>query len=288
LLPQRVKMSETPREGERGLLRRVAAVVRSWDGPNSRIGLEMDLTQMPWGPFDALGKRLNLLLPTDPVAGTSASESEIERALRHVEHAADRCGEFARLQNGNQDLWFRSQETWEWVRRYLTAHWVDVEVDLRSAQGQEPVAVGSADGTSSAGPAAAPIPPLPGAAATLEAVARALRATPLSSWREAMGPSYRDAPTREEAIQTLLGVARILNGGGAERREDPPHPESRSEPAVIPGEEPGPAVSRNEEPDPDPDQVSFDLAKGYDEGYQMGRKVGLALGAHRGARRGKA
>lgn len=284
-------MSEDPRAAERSLLRRVSVIVRSWDGPNSRIGLEMDLTQMPWGPFDALGKRLNLLVPAPPggEAPRPAPESQIERALRHVEHAADRCGEFSRLANGNQELWLRSQETWEWIRRYLTAHWVDLDVDARPngapvgeslplgalamGAGAEPVPP-DAPGPGP-GPAVAPLPSLPGAASTLQAVARALRATPLSVWRESMGATDEDSPTREEAIQTLLAVARILGAGEGGGREAPPPPEPRPEPTAKPAE------------DPDPDQVSFDFASGYDEGYRMGRRVGLALGAQKGARQGK-
>lgn len=265
-LLRRVEMSEEPREGERSLLRRVAAIVRSWDGPNSRIGLEMDLTEMPWGPFDALGKRLDLLLPVDSGPGTSppVRKSQIEQALRHVEHAADRCGEFARLGDRNQEFWLRSQETWEWIRGYLTTQWVDVEVDQRLKVDGE--AVEAPD------PGGGPLPALPGAASTLQAVANALRATPLSVWKEAMGPEDENAPTREEAIQTLLGVARILSGGSEEPAEAPPPPEPQPELSV----------SRKEEPDPD--QVSYDFARGYDEGYQMGRRVGRALGARKGSR----
>jgi hypothetical protein len=290
--PQRVKMSEEPREGEGSPLRRVAAIVRSWDGPNSRIGLELDLTQMPWGPFDALGKRLSLLLPAGSRAGNPhpASESQIERALRHVEHAADRCGEFAQMGNGNQDVWLRSQETWEWVRRYLTAHWLEREVDRRPSGTSEEVQ----------------LPALPGAASTLVVAAKALRATPLSAWRETAGPSGEEAPTREEAIQTLLGVARILRaGGGGEKEphllpEEPPAPQD-SQPSECssppqdppPSERSSPPESRTEPvasqgEETDPDQVSFDFARGYDEGYQMGRRVGLALGAKKIVRKGEA
>ena len=90
-------MSGEPKAEDGTILKRVPVVVRSWDGPNSRVGLEMDLAEMPWGPFDALGKRLSLLLPasgeSDPVL--PSAESQVERALRHVEHAANRCAEFA-------------------------------------------------------------------------------------------------------------------------------------------------------------------------------------------------
>jgi hypothetical protein len=44
-------------------VRRTSAVVRAWDGPNSRIAFELDLDQMPWGPFEALGKKVTVLIP---------------------------------------------------------------------------------------------------------------------------------------------------------------------------------------------------------------------------------
>jgi hypothetical protein len=206
----------------------------------------------------------------------------VERALRHVEHAADRCREFAQLSNGNQELWVRSQETWEWIRRYLTRLWLEQDVDgVRTAEeieaatrevpadadrGKEP---GREDVT-------ADLPLLPGAASTLRVASRALKATPLSVWRETVGALDPEAPTREEAVQTILGVARILSAGPKEE-------------ALLPDPEPAPAPSHPEAgrgpfEDPDPDQVSFEFAKGYDEGYQMGRKVGLALAARNGAR----
>jgi hypothetical protein len=246
----------------------------------------MDLGQMPWGPFDALGKRLDLLLPVssdlEPSHGTP--ESKVERALRHVEHAADRCGEFAQLANGNQDLWLRSQETWEWIRKYLTSLWVKTEVEGRIDHSLVGEAQPSSDSASDPEPHR--VPSLPGAAATLRVAARALRSTPLAAWRENLDPLDPDAPTREEAVQTLLGVARVLDG--EERSEAQPDtenlseskhgssPESTSESDQDLAPQHDPAPKEGEE---DPDQVSFDFAKGYDEGYQMGRRVGLALGS---------
>jgi hypothetical protein len=274
----KAEMSGDSRGNDGTLLRRVPVIVRSWDGPNSRVGLEMDLSQMPWGLFDALGKRLSLLLPDAdlPEGLESGSESRIERALRHVEHASNRCAEFARLADGDQELWRRSHETWEWIRKYLTSLWVDAEVE---GHGTIPTFTD---------PPPAPLlqekpaelPLLPGAAATLTMAAKALRATPLATWREAMDPSDPDAPTREEAVQTLLGVARILG------------PDSKGSSSAEAGEPEAPTASSEEiQPVPDgasvppkvddPDQVSFDFAQGYDEGYQMGRRVGLALGARR-------
>jgi len=266
-------------------MKRVPVIVRSWDGPNSRIGLEMDLSQMPWGPFDALGKRLNILLPVsdDPNYGGSASESQVERALRHVEHAASRCAEFAQLTNGNQEVWLRSQETWEWIRRYLTSLWVETGVEGqggKAAPEGHREALDSLEETSH-GSDRPEIPQLPGAASTLKVAARALRATPLSVWQETIGSGDPEGPTREEAVQTLLGVARILGG---QTLEGAPEAKGSAEPA------PAPAPVAPVEPDPspteeaDPDQVSFDFAVGYDEGYRMGRKVGLALGTQKASR----
>ncbi len=243
----------------------------------------MDLGQMPWGPFDALGKRLDLLLPTDPESRGQAgpSESQVERALRHVEHAADRCREFGQLSNGDQGLWLRSQETWEWIGRYLTDLWIQRDVD-GVRRDLDPVAGREATARVSAEPrveeeVAPELPFLPGAAATLQIASRALRATPLGVWREMVGTLDPEAPTREEAIQTLMGVARLLSDG-PEPNEAIPDP--APEPAV-----PDPkAEEAPPEKESDPDQVSFDFARGYDDGYQMGRRVGLALAARNGAR----
>lgn len=259
------------------LLKRVPVIVRSWDGPNSRVGLEMDLSQMPWGPFDALGKRLSLLLPvSEEETGTRSNpDSQVEQALRHVEHAADRCREFAQVANGSQELWLRSQETWEWIRKYLTSLWVEVEVE-----GQDPPAVSSPSHESDVSdpvPPPSSVPALPGAAETLRVAARALKATPLAVWRESLEPVDPNSPTREEAVQTLLGVARIL-GSQVSDGTAPSPPEDRNlrdAASEAPDAEPAPSL------DEDPDQVSFEFAQGYDEGYQMGRRVGLALGARR-------
>jgi hypothetical protein len=235
---------------------------------------------MPWGPFDALGKRLSLLLPTSehPPTDQASSESQVERALRHVEHAADRCAEFAQLTNGNEELWRRSQETWEWIRKYLTALWVESEVDGRGSAPAHPKR--SEDPVVGQARVEVEVPSLPGAAATLSVAAKALRATPLAVWRETLGPQEPDAPTREEAVQTLLGVARLLGGQKSGQPSDAPSPMAvapESPPPATPEAEPD--TPRKE--DSDPDQVSFDFAKGYDEGYQMGRRVGLALGGQK-------
>jgi len=275
-------MSEEQRTEDGTLFRRIPVIVRSWDGPNSRIGLEMDLSEMPWGPFDALGKRLSLLLPTVDETGSRnpSSESQVERALRHVEHAADRCGEFAQLVNENQELWLRSQETWEWIRRYLTSLWVEVDVEGRTRAPDLP----ESPEASIQEPADLSVPSLPGAASTLKVAARALRATPLAVWRETMGSLDPESPTREEAVQTLLGVARILGGQapGESAAASPP----QSDPQSVSSIDSDPPPETAPPPQEDPDQVSFDFAKGYDEGYQMGRRVGLALGAKKSPRSG--
>jgi hypothetical protein len=289
-------MSEEPKQPPKASLKRVPVILRSWDGPNSRIGLELDLTQMPWGPFDALGKRLDILLPTSTAekGSQAGGGSEVERALRFVEHAADRCGEFAALPGDNRDSWLRSQATWEWIRRYLTETWVSKEVggNQKAETPPPPDRVEPEDHE---------VPRLPGAAATLQAASKALRRTPLSVWREAVGAQDPDAPTREEAVQTLLGVARILGGGpggdgGVQADEKTPSPgeageaetEDRSQdsqPASSPDAQP-PTENQGSE-DPDPDQVSYDYARGYDEGYQMGRRVGRALGSRRPPSQGR-
>jgi hypothetical protein len=311
-------MSARPKAEKETLLKRVPVIIRSWDGPNSRVGIEMDLGQMPWGPFDALGKHLSLLLPADADAGKSASDSEsqVDRALRHVEHAADRCAEFAQLANDDQELWLRSQKTWEWIRKYLTSLWVETEIEGRDPPlGTEaPASPPPSSSLPSEGPPreadlqeAHPLetPLLPGAAATLRVAARALRAIPLNAWRETTGSSDPDATTREEAVQTLLGVARILSrdarseeirgegqpatgtpGSAGPEAVQVPHGDAQasvSQAASSPEERASPGSEAS-----DPDVVSFDFAQGYDEGYRMGRRVGLALGAvkNRGASRG--
>ncbi|MFC1661582.1 hypothetical protein ACFL3S_09050 [Gemmatimonadota bacterium] len=280
--------------------KRLQAVLRSWDGPNSRIGFELDLEKMPWGPFDALGKRVSLLLPSASEGPKEAepSESEMERALRHVEHAADRCADFANLGNGKEDVWQQSLETWEWLRDHLTGEWLRNEVE--SEEGEE---AGGGGETHAMAPAQPALPVMPGAAATLEVVGRALRAIPLSRWEEAVGELDPDAPTREEAVQTLLGVARLMSGprgGQAPDALDPSLPEAapvqpdsdfESDPVPLPEVESAgdgtpdatPEVPSGPAPEPETEpasgEVSFDYAQGFDEGYQIGRRVGRALGA---------
>jgi len=290
-------MSDEHDDIARTRLRRVPVVVRSWDGPNSRIGLEMDLNQMPWGPFDALGQQLSLLLPAPPESqpGGPNVESELAKALRHVEHAADRCAEFARASDGNREIWLESQRTWEWVRRHLTRLWVQHEVEgdteeLLGARLREETGFQEKEPGSETGPGVgADLPSLPGAAATLKAAAKALRSTSLSAWRDTVAGDDPEAPTREEAIQTLLAVSRILDA--RTRGEEiviemaaPSRAPTQVETTVTQPEAPpeAKAPAAQEPPhrtEPDFEQISFDFAEGYDQGYQMGRKVGWALGS---------
>jgi len=272
-----------------GRVRRTSAVVRAWDGPNSRIAFEMDLDQMPWGPFEALGKKVTVLIPegadAQPAERESTAdrmeESDLERALQHVEHAAEKCAEFAQLGNGTDQGWSRSLETWEWLRNYLTSRWMAVEPGEGTDTPEGPK------------PTDRPLPGMPGTAATLEVAAKALRNTPLAAWREVVGAFHPDAPTREEAIQTILGVAKLLTQVAApQAASSEPHPLSESLPdgadtSRAPAKEPTerPREARQEASShglessgPDEAELSFDYAAGFDEGYQMGRKVGLALG----------
>ncbi len=246
-------------------LKRARAIVRSWDGPNSRLGCEVDPMEMPWAPFESLGKEVTLLLPT-PAAGNhdaDTGEPQADWALRFVEHAVDRCAEFSTLQNGADPSWRRSQETWEWIRDRLTSLWVG------KAMGEEPVPERevrrSPEEERLAGLS------MPGAARMLEVAAVALRAMPLGAWRDAVATLDPDMPTREETIQTLKGVARLLSGTSHPEpgaRETPPPAMERTSPAPEPEEE------------LQEDELSIDYARGFDEGYQMGRRVGRALAVH--------
>jgi hypothetical protein len=271
-------MSGEPNNEGGAYLKRVPAILRSWDGPNSRIGLEVDLDDMPWGPFDALGKRLSLILPSNVGSGASGGvpESEVARALRHVEHAAARCAEFAQLPTGNQEQWRRSQQTWEWIRAYLTALWVETDVGTGTAgrtelrrPDEKTLPEDQRD-----------LPSLPGAAATLRVTARVLRSTPLAVWKEAVGSAEMGGPTREEAVQTLLGVSRVLDPGGTEGVPEPADDTMPRVPAEPEGGRP-PELASPQPEEADPDQISFDFASGYDEGYRMGRRVGMALGSRK-------
>lgn len=254
-------------------LRRSPATIRSWDGPNSRIGCETDLSQMPWEPFDALGKEIILLVPVEAEPESQeGGEDTMERALRFVDHAIKRSSEFASLGDGGDPSWQRSKETWEWIRDRLTAEW------LASESFEQPAGV----------PADAPVIEdfpklsLPGAARTLEVASLALRSMPLATWRDAVATLDPDMPTREETIQTLKAVAGLLSTSSPDAPE-----ETGGEP------EEAPVAATPEQPVKEPPkeevgegEVSFDYAQGFDEGYHTGRKVGRALAAHELRRRG--
>ena len=110
---------------------------------------------------------------------------------------------------------------------------------------------------------------------------------------------YAPIYTREEAIRTLLGVARLLGsaepsglpvaGSGEpasppEATRDPGEPPADGD-AATPDEaasatgRPSRAGTEGRSAPGDDSALSFDYAAGYDEGYRMGRRVGRALGA---------
>ena len=245
-------------------LKRVRGVIRSWDGPHSRLGCEINPTEMPWGPSEALGREVTLLIAT-PAAGEfdpDSGELQSDRALRYVEHAVARCGEFSTLQNGSDPSWRRSQETWAWIRDRLTSQWAGevagVEPEVAKKPEGKPLEE-RLEGLS-----------MPGAARTLEVAALALRSMSLGAWRDAVATLDPDMPTREEAIQTLKGVARLLsspsNGHGRPKEAAPP-------PAMV-------ASPASQEKEPDDEEFTLEYARGFDEGYQTGRRVGRALASH--------
>lgn len=252
--------------------KRSPATIRSWDGPNSRIGCETDLSQMPWEPFDALGKEIILLVPVaDVPEPQDGDEGTLERALRFVDHAIKRSSEFASLGDGADPSWQRSKETWEWIRDRLTSEW------LRSEVVEEPTAPFPET------PEVEDFPKLslPGAARTLEVASLALRSMPLATWRDAVATLDPDMPTREETIQTLKGVAGLLSSPGPQDSEEVS--DQPEQPAVVEDAGPPPPESPREEVKEG--EVSFDYAQGFDEGYHTGRKVGRALAAHEHRRR---
>ncbi len=100
---------------------RVDGAVRFIDAPNSRLGLEVDLSRLPWDLFEALGKRVSVLIPADgeEMGGSPGAEDPLTRALRYVEHAAARSREFARQETGGDPELGVAYETWSWLRDYL-------------------------------------------------------------------------------------------------------------------------------------------------------------------------
>jgi hypothetical protein len=122
---------------------------------------------------------------------------------------------------------------------------------------------------------------MPGAAATLKAAAKALRTTSLSAWRETVGRGDPNAPTREEAIQTLLGVANLLDV--RPRVDEVPEEATTLNKVHLKTKEPEGETSHPDVADPGEElefePVSIEFAEGYDSGYRMGRRVGWALGS---------
>ena len=269
---------------------RVDGAVRLIDTPNSRIGLEVDLDLLPWDPFDALGKKVTLLLPQDHSENGSGDEDpeNLKQALRYVDHAAGRCREFAEAGNGDTSDWWKAYRTWDWLRKRLSGEWGEETAESAAASSaSERVEV----------PA---VPSLPGAATILEYTLGALRTIPLSHWEETVATLDPEAPSREEAIRTV----QILSGLLRRPSENLGEPSVMEEPEAsvgkvkgeqeiesgttesasqLPPTEPQPKVRRPDlTPDEtaDPEDMSFEYAHGFDEGYQMGRRVGFAMGNH--------
>lgn len=284
-----------PRKRSRWI--RVDGAVRLIDAPNSRMGLEVDLSLLPWDPFDALGKKVTILVPSSQTDDTRDNEpDEIQRALRFVGHAADRCREFAQAGIGDKSDWWKAYQTWDWLRNHLTAEWEPEPMDPSSASEKE-----------EEGGNQPHLPNLPGAASILEYTLGALRTIPLQHWEETVSTLDPEAPSREEAIRTVRILSRLLRK---------PIPEDQSETGVLepdpgkdkmaphqpatagsptppfpaddlpkPDEPTQPAESARPHPhDPMPgedgEDMSFEHAYGFDEGYRKGRRVGFALGNH--------
>lgn len=270
-----------PRKGSRWI--RVDGAVRLIDAPNSRMGLEVDLDLLPWDPFDALGKKVTVLVPSPQGAVEDPEEEaqDLQQAIRFVGHAADRCREFAEAGNGDTSDWWRAFRTWNWLRDHLTAEWEE-----------EPSGDGAKTGLRPDSQAEmSDLPNLPAAASILEYTLGALRTIPLQHWEETVSTLDPEAPSREEAIRTVQILSRLLRR--PEREQEDRAPESSpgedrptESPAAPPPEpevrdSPEAGASRSESPDgPEGEEMSFEYASGFDEGYRKGRRVGFALGNH--------
>lgn len=256
--------------------------VRLIDAPNSRMGLEVDLDLLPWDPFDALGKKVTVLVPA-PLGALEGPDDEaqnLQQAIRFVGHAADRCREFAEAGNGDTSDWWKAFRTWNWLREHLIADWEE-----------EPAGEGTRAELQPDSHLDTPEPPnLPGAASILEYTLGALRTIPLQHWEETVSTLDPEAPSREEAIRTVQILSRLLRqpSGGPEIRNGDGRPEE--EDTSVQSEEPPESAHQNsqetDESRPesaearDPEEMSFEYASGFDEGYQKGRRVGFALGNH--------
>ena len=285
-----------PGKGSRWI--RVDGAVRLIDAPNSRMGLEVDLGLLPWDPFDALGKKVTVLVPTPQSENGPGEEetNELHEAIRFVAHAADRCKDFAEAGNGDSSSWWNAYRTWDWLRDHLAREWEDEETapspDLPAGESEQ-------------------LPSLPGAASILEYTLGALRTIPLKHWEETVGTLDPEAPSREEAIRTVQVLSSLLRRPAGEVQPDPApsmevptsqaqavDPSASAEPSNVSaepseregsGQEEAPerratpsraAESRQETAQDQEADMSFEYAHGFDEGYRTGRRVGFALGNH--------
>lgn len=280
-----------PRKGSRWI--RVDGAVRLIDTPNSRMGLEVDLSLLPWDPFDALGKKVTVLVPSPELPDNphSRETDDLEEAIRFVGHAADRCKEFAEAGDGDTSDWWKAYRTWDWLRDHLQSEW---EGEEGEGPALEPEAKEEAED----------LPSLPGAASILEYTLGALRTIPLQHWEETVATLDPEAPSREEAIRTMQILSRLLRRPAGEDPGDSPSPAqepmgqeseaadpeaSLGEAASAPGSKDAPVSDPEARGDPDSiqhaeephgDEMSFEYANGFDEGYRKGRRVGFALGNH--------
>lgn len=246
--------------------------IRLVDTSNSRMALEIDLGRLPWDPFNALGKKVTVLVPVPPgwEEAPGEEEDQLDRAHRFVTHAAERSKEFAEAGNGDQSDWWAAFQTWDWLQKLLTVKMA--EASLSALDG------GSGLGEDTA---AGAFPSLPGAASILGYTLGAIRSIPLDQWEKSVSTLDPEAPSREEAIQTILALSKLLKGGQ-------PGEAASDEGSAATGEAEDASEGRGgtadsvdgSPPPPEEDELSFDYAQGFDEGYSMGRRVGFALGSH--------
>jgi len=257
-------MSEARGPGEGSRWVRVDGTIRFLDSPNSRLGLEVDLSRLPWNLFDALGRRVTLLVP----AGESDSgegfgwEGHLARALRLVEREAERSLALA-PEAGVESLEMPSaRQAWEWLHTHL------LRTLANGSPAQPPVEA----------PSAPPAPSPPDAERAVSVLGYALEALPsmpLRMWEESVTSLHPGAPTREEALRTLVRLSRYLeepvdhrgNGGGNAPASTLP---ARDVPLPPASPARGPTEGTEEE-------MSYDQARGFDEGYRLGRSIGRAL-----------
>lgn len=272
-----------PKKGSRWI--RVDGAVRLIDTPNSRMGLEVDLGLLPWDPFDALGKKVTVLVPSQQSENGSGDEDEddLRQAIRFVGHAADRCKEFAEAGNGDSSDWWKAYHTWDWLRDHLNREWAEEDLQGETATPETETEEEHPE-----------LPSLPGAASILEYTLGALRTIPLQHWEATVATLDPEAPSREEAIRTVQILSRLLRKASPEDSSaEPgstdtqtgvePFPSSSQPHPEDEGVESAPRREPEVREDPEgeeEDGMSFEYAHGFDEGYQKGRRVGFALGNH--------